>query len=502
MSLSRLARLIPTSLLVSGALVSGAAAQDFTEDESWARAQAEARARINVPVRPQAARNLIIFVADGMSIDTIAAARIHDGQQLGVDGEAHTLSFEAFPHTALVRTYNSDAQVPDSASTATAMFSGVRTRTGAVGVTSQQYFESCAEGASLPVSIAAHAERRGLATGVVSTARLTHATPAAWYAHAVARSFEADSDLPDEAVEAGCRDIARQLIEFDQGDGIEVAMGGGAAAFLPEAEGGDRNDERHLPREWTERPQGGVYVSDAAGLRALDAASGAPVLGLFTDSHMAFEADRSDEDEPSLAEMTQFAIDRLSGDEDGYVLMVEAGRVDHAHHGTNAYRALEDMRAFSDAIAAAAASTDPEETLILVTADHGHVFTFAGYPARGNPILGLVRRANPYTPGSEPELQLAEDGRPYTTLGYHNGPNARPDEGEPLTDEEVLDPDYRQETAVPVRSESHSGADVALYAAGPRAHYFSGGIDQNSVFHLALAALGWNEADEADAAEE
>jgi alkaline phosphatase len=483
-------------LVLAIATPASLARQAGPEEASWQRAQAELARRIEAAQRPQQARNVILFIADGMSIPTISAARIFEGERAG-DGEAHTLSFDAFPATALVRTYNADAQVADSASTATALVTGHKTRSGAISVTADQFLDACAADAEFPATLAERAEDQGLATGIVSTARLTHATPATMYAHSLIRYWEADSDIAPEGVEAGCVDIAAQLLAFASGDGIDVALGGGREKFLPQGEGGERGDGRNLIAEWQGR--GGVAVTDAAGFRSLDAAADAPVLGLFNDSHMAFEADRDDAAEPSLAEMTAFAIDRLSRDEDGYVLMVEAGRVDHAHHATNAYRAMTDMQAFDAAIATALERVDLDETLVVVTADHGHTMTFAGYPSRGNPILGLVRRANPYEPGSEPELTLDETGRPYTTLGYRNGPNVRPNEGGALDEATVLDPDYRQETAVALSSETHSGADVALYAAGPRAHWFGGSIEQNTVFHLMAAALGWTAAGDGDA---
>ena len=128
---------------------------------------------------------------------------------------------------------------------------------------------------------------------------------------------------------------------------------------------------------------------------------------------MQYETDREKDKggEPSLAEMTAKAIDMLSQNNDGYVLMVEAGRIDHAHHAGNAYRALEDTVALSDAVKAALAKVNQEETLVIVTADHSHVFTIAGYPKRNNPILGIAGEG--------------DDKKPYTTLGYMNGPAPR-----------------------------------------------------------------------------
>lgn len=458
-------------------------------DATWDRARGEVQARLTMQPRMQEAQNVILFIADGMSISTITAARIFDGQARGESGVENLLSFEDFPNSALVRTYDATRQVPDSAATATAMVTGVKTRTGAISLTRDQFVDACVEDAIVPATLMELAEQRGLSTGVVSTARITHATPATMYAHSISRNWENDSELPAYATQLGCQDIATQLISFDHGNGLELALGGGRANFLPEEAGGRRGDGRDLTREW--QAMGRDYVSDAEGLRALDPQSGPPVLGLFTDSHLSYEADRDSAQEPSLAELTGFAIDRLSGNEDGFFLMVEAGRVDHAHHGTNAYRALTDMQAFDAAIAAALERVDLEDTLILVTADHGHTFEIAGYPVRGNPILGLVRSADPMEPGSDSFLYLDQDGQPYTTLSYLNGPNPRRPDDAPLTQEMVLDRDFQQRSAVHLRSETHSGTDVALFANGPRAHYFSGSIEQNTIFHLIVEAYGW-----------
>ena len=453
--------------------------------DSWNRSQAEAARRQAVQLRPQEARNVILFIADGMSIPTISAGRIFLGEQTG-EGETQTYAFEGFEHAALIRTYNTDAQVADSASTATALVTGYKTRTGAISVRSEQGLDACAADARHPATLVELAERRGLATGIVTTARLTHATPSTLYAHSLSREWESDEDMPEMIRLAGCRDIASQLLAFSEGDGIEVAMGGGRANFLPASAGGNRLDGRDLTAEWA-----GDVVQDRDALLALDRSAGDPVLGLFHADHMSYEADRAGTGEPSLAEMTGFALDRLEGRNSGYFLMVEAGRVDHAHHDTNAYRAMVDMQAYNDAIALVLSRVDLEDTLVIVTADHGHTMTFSGYPARGNPILGLIRRSDPREPGSAPELSLDDSGRPYTTLGYRNGPNLRTPDSPALHEADTLAPDYLQESAVEMEDGTHSGADVALYATGPRSHWFSGSLEQNTVFHLITAAFDW-----------
>src|SRR5690606_3259660 len=95
--------------------------------------------------------------------------------------------------------------------------------------------------------------------------------------------------------------------------------------------------------------------------------------------------------EPDLEAMTRFAIGSLARRDEGYVLLVEGARIDHANHEGNAYRALDETVAMSRAVQAAIDMTSAEDTLIVVTADHSHVLNFAGYPRRGNPILGKVQ---------------------------------------------------------------------------------------------------------------
>ncbi|SFE87654.1 Alkaline phosphatase, partial [Marinobacter sp. DSM 26671] len=190
------------------------------------------------------AKNVILFVGDGMGVSTLTAARILEGQRQGSPGEENLLSFESFPFTTLVKTYNTDAQVPDSAGTMTAMMSGLKTDAGVLGVDEDVQRGDCSTVAGNEVVTALElAEIKGLSTGVVSTARITHATPAAAYAKSADRNWEDISDMPAEAVQAGCKDIADQLVSFEQlleqryagvdTDGIDVVMGGGRRHFLP-----------------------------------------------------------------------------------------------------------------------------------------------------------------------------------------------------------------------------------------------------------------------------
>jgi alkaline phosphatase len=177
--------------------------------------------------------------------------------------------------------------------------------------------------------------------------------------------------------------------------------------------------------------------------------------------------------------MTTKAIGILKRNRKGFFLLVEGGRIDHAHHGSNAARALEDTVAFDDAVKTALSMTNARDTLIIVTADHSHVLTINGYPSRNNPILGLAD-------GPDGKPALASDGKPYTTLSYTNGPGAGED-GKPredLTSVDTKAPDYKQQALVPARYETHGGEDVPIYASGPWAHLFQGAVDQHYIFHV------------------
>ena len=486
----------------------------------WFRNGAAAAAQLAAQANTggQRAKNVIVFLGDGMSLPTIAAAHVRAGQLKGVDGESYRLSFERFPFSALSRTYGTDQQTPDSAGTMTAIMSGVKTRAGFIGVSQVPRRQDCAasQGQEL-VSALELAAAAGMGTGAITTTRITHATPAATYGHLPERNWEVDADLSADARAQGCKDFAAQLVDFP-GDGLTVAMGGGRTEFMRAGEDdpvergmvGQRLDGRDLIGEWKQRHPEGAYVWNRQQLMAMDPARTPRLLGLFNPSHLSYEHDRiaGKRDEPSLAEMTARAIDVLKQNPNGFFLMVEGGRIDHALHGGNAYRALDETIAMSDAVQAALQHTDPRDTLIVVTADHSHTMTFAGYPRRGNDILGLVQGHND-SYDEEGGAGLARDaaGRPYTTLGFANGPgytgasDVQPEgakhfphnphdyaygtKGRPdLTGKKTSDADYMQESIVPMKAETHGGEDVAIFATGPGAAAFHGELEQNAIFHV------------------
>lgn len=464
-------------------------------------------------------KNVILFVGDGMSVSTVTASRIFEGQGVGMMGEENSLSFENMPFSGFVKTYNVDAQTPDSAGTMTAMITGVKTDAGVLGIDASVERADCTTGNALLTALEL-AEIGGKSTGIVSTARVTHATPAATYAKSADRDWEDISDMESsnqEDIDAGCKDIADQLINFEANleaqfegldvDGIEVVFGGGRRHFLPRdpafnspdavsAIEGDRTDGRNLIAKWMATYPQGVYVMDQNGFDAIDPDVHGQVFGLFNESHMQYESDRQNDiaGEPSLTQMTEKAIDILDNNEQGFFLMVESGRIDHAHHAGNAFNAVNDTVELAQAVQIAMDKTDPQETLIIVTADHGHVFTIGGYPKRGNPILGKVVAVGQVAPA------LASDNLPYTTLTYNNGLGFR-DFGTQTDADTVYDTPavtgrvdlsnvnvqsagFHQETLVPLSSETHAGVDVAMFARGPGAHLVSGTHEQSMIFHI------------------
>lgn len=438
----------------------------------------------NSTSRDSKAKNIIFLLGDGMGVSTLTAARIFVGQQQGLLGEEFALSFERFPYSALIKTYNVDLQTPDSAGTMSALMTGVKTNEGIISLpeTAQRGDCSSMSQSKIPTFIDL-AKAKGKATAMVTTARVTHATPATTYAHSVDRNWESDEAIPDREKMIGCTDIASQFIT-NQAHSLDILMGGGRRHFLPKEDGGKRADHRNLIEEWQKK---GEYVSTAQELKMLQKHDKViPLLGLFAMSHMEYAHQRPPE-QPSLQQMTASALTQLQKSEQGYALVIEAGRIDHGHHDGIAYKALTETQELHETVAWLLTQVDLSETLIIVTADHSHTLTLAGYATRGHSILANVvgNDAQGY-PEQTPSLDLM--GNPYTTLGYRDGPGAHQEEHDLAKTQiekhiKTHAPDYRQAALVPMDYETHGGEDVALYAIGPHAQLFSGTLEQHWVYH-------------------
>ncbi|XP_063775369.1 alkaline phosphatase-like [Pseudophryne corroboree] len=427
------------------------------------------------------AKNLIMFLGDGMGVTTLSAARVYQGQLAGKNGEENILEMETFPYVALSKVYNVNAQVPDSAGTGTAYLCGVKGNVGTLGVNAAASFGQCLTANGNEVkSILHRAKQAGKSVGIVTTTRVQHASPAAAYAHTANRDWYSDNEMTTTMINNGCKDIAYQLVHNTD---INVILGGGRAYMSPQgtpdpeyptsaSSQGLRKDGVNLTSTWLSARARSRYVWNKQQFDAVDDATTDYLIGLFEPKDMKYELDRDPTMDPSIAEMTEKAIKILRKNPKGFFLFVEGGRIDHGHHDSNARNSLTETVEFDKAILKAGQMMSEYDTLTVVTADHSHVFTFGGYTDRGNSVLGKAPLR-------------ARDGLPYTSLLYGNGPGFKIVNGarENITNIDIGG-NYRQQTAVDLSSETHGGEDVPIMAKGPQAHLFHGIHEQNYIAHV------------------
>ncbi|MFS0787709.1 alkaline phosphatase [Shouchella sp. 1P09AA] len=278
--------------------------------------------------RPQ---NVIMMIGDGLGFGQIEIARL---LEYGKEGELH---MESLDHTALMRTYSANQWVTDSAAAGTGIATSTKTDNGMIGVDpDMQPLES----------ILRLFQDEGKKVGVISNNTVTDATPAAFTASVESRDGQAD--------------IARQMFENE----YDLMLGGGAEYFSPE-----RQDGRDLVAEFEENDY--TVVTDRDEL--LDANSSDRLLGLFHDSYMNYKADldRNDSNEPSLNEMSESALDLLENDEEGFFLMIEGARIDHAAHAADVTGVWQETIEFDNTVKDVLDWIDGrDDTLLVVLADH------------------------------------------------------------------------------------------------------------------------------------
>ncbi|OBV39003.1 alkaline phosphatase [Janthinobacterium psychrotolerans] len=439
------------------------------------------------------AKNVIFFLGDGMGPSVVTASRIY---KYGEDG---SLNMDKLERTARIKTFSNDAQTTDSAPSMAAYMTGVKMNNEVISMAQETIakepgrdangnlgVDNCPAGGKSVPTILELAKAKGKAVGAITTTELTHATPASTFSHICNRN--AQYAIAAQSVPGGAGYNTALL------DGVDVLMGGGRNHYTPYSATNKfgRVDGRNLLTELAAKG----YTVAANKTEMAAAPNNKKFIGLYsTRSHLEYELDRTaatplgeGATQPSLSEMTLKAISLLSQNSNGYFLMVEGGRIDHALHGINAKRALSDTIAFDDAIKAAIdkiRETDPklENTLIVVTADHDHTMAFNGYGKRGNPILDINRGYRDNLPSKD------ADGNTYTTLVFGNGPN-RPALRTNVDSATALADNYLQETGVRLASETHGGGDVKLLATGAGAKTFKGTIDNTKVFTLLKTALG------------
>jgi alkaline phosphatase len=323
--------------------------------------------------QPQAsagAKNVILFVADGMSIPAITAARLASRGNTQGKADGH-LAMDQMEVIGLAQTSSVDSIMADSANTASALNTGHKSSVNALGV----YADTSPDTLDDPrqETLAEILKRaRGMAIGIVTTAGWTDATPAAVFGHTRRR---ADREFLAAA-------------PLDEGLLPEVIMGGDGRYLLPEAvSGGRRTDGRNLFDEY--EAAGYTVVTTAEELNsAMSAGAPEKLLGMFHSGDMNVWLDRNVytdnlgdfPDQPGVVDMTLSALEVLGQNENGFYLMVESGSVDKQLHPLDQERALSDLIEFDNAVAAAIewAATNAPETLIVVTADHGHGYEVYG----------------------------------------------------------------------------------------------------------------------------
>lgn len=414
-------------------------------------------------------KNVIFLLGDGMGTQEITAARYYQGvnNELNVD----RMPFTGFDTTWSVKPAATPPYLPDydpdSASTGTMWATGQKTLD-----------ERISQGPSSAINVPGKnlttvlelAQKRGMKVGDVSTAEITDATPAVLASHMSLRGCQGPADMAACPLETkgagGLGSIAEQEVDHK----VDVLLGGGRNRFTATIGSGPDTGKTVVQ---SAQGQGYQYVTDAAGLNAVTSAK-KPVLGLFATGNMSLEwtgpaastgkgnapasckEDQRPANEPSLAVMTEKAIDLLDDDRHrGFFLQVEGASIDKQDHANNACGQIGETVAFDRAIGVALDyQQDHPDTLVVVTADHSHTSQIVGEDASGSGI-----------PTGYSTNLLTKDGQTlsltYGTAGY-GGPGAAP-------------------VATPP-SQQHTGAVVPVWASGPGGLAVLGTNDHTDLF--------------------
>lgn len=395
-------------------------------------------------------RNVVLLIGDGMGVSQVTLARLIHGKPLAMD---------EFPVTGLAITVSADHPVTDSAAAATALASGTKTGNFAVGVDP--------DGKPLE-TVLEQARRLGKATGLVTTSKITHATPASFAAHVSHRSKEGD--------------VARQYLDA----GVDVLLGGGRKFF-----------DKELVGKFADKRYAVIETKDSLG------AASDRVLGLFDEDHVPYVLDRGP-DVPSLADMTRAALRILSGKERGFFLMIEGARIDMACHANDAASSVHETIDFDEAIRAALDFARQDgRTLVLLTADHatgGLAITekvrergrnFAKVKASAERMDKLIKQSPQATAPEQiaravlKEQAGVEDATADELKDYFAAKG--PYDPAALLGEIVskrlgvtfVPMEYR--LTKPNETHGHDGAMVSVYAFGPGAGRFAGTMDNTDI---------------------
>ncbi|MDT0633125.1 alkaline phosphatase [Rubrivirga sp. S365] len=401
-------------------------------------------------------RNVVLMIADGFGPASATLGRAAKGAPLALDSVL----------VGTAETSATDSRVTDSAAGATAYSCGIKTYNGAIAVD--------ADGAPCRTLLEA-AEDRGMATGLVATSRITHATPASFAAHVARRSEEPE--------------IARQMAA----SGVDLLFGGGRRFFTAPPEGAAAP-----AGAWG--GAGGTLATDRSGYDAIDRL---PAAALLADSHLAYEIDRDETDQPALADMAVKALDLLAaspdGEERGFFLLVEGSRIDHAAHGNDPAAHLGDILAYDDAVAAVLAwAARDGNTLVVSTADHetggltlGRDGVYVWDPAPLLAATASFERMRERVADGEDAAAVLEEGTgaplPEGAADAARGA-VRAEDTAALA---ALVTTIESEPAgVAWTTSGHTAVDVNVYAWGPGAGRFRGAMGNDAAGRALFEALG------------
>lgn len=351
--------------------------------------------------------------------------------------------------------------------------SGVKGNYGTIGVNAHYKRKQCwVDETAFTDSIAGWAQKAGKGTGLVTTSRVTHASPCGVYCHIADRYWENDQEIAQHCKNyTNIPDIAQQLVYNKVAQNLKVILGGGRYHFrdrsMTDEEGkkGMRGDGRDLIKEWvTERSKNGTtkFIWNKHDLLSLDIENTDYLMGLFEDGHLLYQLEVDHKNlghtEPTLSDMVKVAIRMLQKEEKGYFLFVEGAKIDMGHHDNQPWYALSELAEFEKAAEVARHMTEEKDTLIVVTADHSHSFTYNGYPARGSDVFGIAEDSD-------------IDFLPYSTLSYANGKGYKntynPGGGrQDLREQDLTDPETMFIATVDRNAETHGAEDVGVWASG------------------------------------
>ncbi|MEC5423297.1 alkaline phosphatase [Virgibacillus sp. C22-A2] len=400
--------------------------------------------------------NVIYMIPDGFSANYASNYRVYKGEEAVWD--AHLKG--AFT------TYSANSDITDSAAAGTAMATGEKTNNGVIGLDT--------DGNELQTILEASQEE-GKASGLVATSTITHATPAAFASHVESRNNETE--------------IARQLLANE----VDVLLGGGKNNFLPTSQGGNQ-EELNLIEQAEE--QGYEFIETRSELlenNDIALKKGEKLLGLFADDALAPELHRAETEEPSIAEMTEVAIDILEEDKDGFFLVVEGSQIDWAGHDNDAAWAMSEVAAFEMAVEKAINFAEEDgKTLVVVAGDHDTGGITTG--SNGSLDLNASVLRDVTATGDYMADQLNE-GRTNVSAVFdmYTGLELTNEEIQTIQDGEnaslAINKVVTDRANIGWTSSNHTGADIPVYAYGPKADKFVGFHDNTDLPKIIAEAM-------------